>query len=129
MESLRHLVSLALLVVGIIHILPLSGVLGSDRLTSLYGISFTEPNLEILMRHRAMLFGVLGLFLVVAAFHPPLQTAALVGGFISVASFLVLTWLVGGYNAQLLRVVWADIVALVFLLVGGSVHIYIRSRD
>lgn len=60
---MRYLVSAMLVVVAVIHLLPLSGVLGSERLAALYGLSFNEPNLAILMRHRAVLFGLLGLFL------------------------------------------------------------------
>jgi hypothetical protein len=125
---MRHLVSAGLVVAAIIHILPLSGVLGSDRLASLYGISFDESNLEILMRRRAVLFGLLGFFLLVSAFRPSLQPAAFVAGFVSVVSFLVLSWSVGGYNAQVARVFWADIIALFSLLISVSAYIYARSR-
>ena len=59
----RYLVPAMLILVGLIHLLPLSGVLGSERLASLYGLSFSEPNLAILMRHRAVLFGLLGVLL------------------------------------------------------------------
>lgn len=115
---MKHLISAMLVVVAIIHLLPLSGVLSSERLNALYGLNFSEPNLAILMRHRAVLFGILGVFLLFAAFQPTLQMAALVIGFISVISFLWLAWSVGGYNAQVARVFAADIVALVCLIVG-----------
>ncbi|MBP6682432.1 MAG: hypothetical protein KA159_03895, partial [Halioglobus sp.] len=85
---MRYLVSAMLLIVAVIHLLPLSGVPGGERLASLYGISVNEPDLAILMRHRAVLFGLLGLFLLYAAFSPPLQTLAFIAGFISVLSFL-----------------------------------------
>jgi hypothetical protein len=77
---MRYLVSAMLAIVAIIHLLPLSGVLSSERLSSLYGLSFDEPNLAILMRHRAVLFGLLGSFMLFAAFRPSLQAAALVVG-------------------------------------------------
>lgn len=116
---MRTLVSAMLLVVAGIHLLPLSGVLGAARLTALYGLPVDEPNLAILMRHRAVLFGMLGSFLAYAAFSPRLQVAAVGAGFVSVASFLWLAWSVGGYNAQLSRVFVADVVALVCLLVAA----------
>ncbi len=125
---MRYLVSAMLVVVGIIHLLPVSGVMGAERLSALYGLRFDEPNLAILMRHRAMLFGLLGLFLVAAAFRPNLQGIALVAGFPSVLSFLYLAWSVGSYNAQIGRVFLADIVALVCLVIGTAAFLYAR-RD
>ena len=125
---MRYLVSAMLVVVAVIHLLPLSGVLGTERLNALYGISFDEPNLAILMRHRAVLFGLLGAFLLLAAFRPAFQVAALVAGFVSVLSFLYLAWSVGAYNAQVARVFIADIVALVCLVIGTAAYVYL-PRD
>jgi uncharacterized BrkB/YihY/UPF0761 family membrane protein len=125
---MRYLISAMLVVVGIIHLLPVSCVLGSDRLAALYGLPFGEPNLAILMRHRAVLFGLLGLFLIYAAFRPQLQAIAFIGGFVSVVSFLWLAWSVGGYNHQIARVVMVDIVALICLVVGAAAHLYVQGR-
>ncbi len=125
---MRYLVSAMLVVVGVIHFLPLSGVLGSERLAALYGLSFSEANLTILMRHRAVLFGLFGLFFFLAAFRPQLQTLAFIAGFASVVSFLWLAWSVGGYNAQVARVFMADIIALVCLIIGAGAHAYVQSR-
>jgi hypothetical protein len=116
---MRALVAICLVVVGIIHLLPLTGVLGSAKLATLYGTSFADPNLEILMRHRAVLFGLLGAFLIVAAFRREWQAAAFVAGTISMASFLLLARATGGYNSQLGRVVAVDLVALGCLVVGA----------
>ena len=119
---MRFIVPAMLLAVGIIHILPLSGVLSAARLFDLYGITFDDPNLEILMRHRAVLFGLLGIFLLTSAFLPNLQLAALITGFVSVVSFLYLAYSVGGYNDQVNRIVTADKAALVCLLVGSITY-------
>ncbi len=119
---MRFIVPAMLVVVGIIHLLPLSGILGGPRLVSLYGIQLNEPNLEILMRHRAVLFGLLGVFMLVAAFKPAYRTTAFVAGFFSVVSFLYLARSVGSYNAQISRVVIADILALICLVVGSVAH-------
>ena len=118
---MRHLLSATLVIVGIIHLLPLSGVAGDDQLRQLYGFSFAEPNLAILMRHRAVLFGLLGVFFVYAAFRPAMQPAAMIAGFISVVSLLWLAWSTGGLNTQIARVVAVDLVALVCLLVAAGV--------
>ena len=109
---MRHFISAMLVIAGIIHLLPLSGVISAERLAALYGGSFADPNLAIVMRHRAVLFGLLGLYLVVAAFVPAMQPVAFVAGLVSVTSFLWLAWAVGGYNAQMARIVAADLIAL-----------------
>jgi uncharacterized membrane protein len=51
-----------MLVVAAIHLVPISGFLGAQRLSALYGINVASADLEILMRHRAALFGILGVF-------------------------------------------------------------------
>ena len=117
-----------LVLVGIIHLLPVAGVLGADRLAALYGIALSEPNIEILMRHRAILFGLLGLFLVCAAFQPSLQTLAIVAGLVSVVSFIAIAWSVGGYNEPVRKVVIADIIAAVALIAAGVINLVGRNQ-
>lgn len=125
---MRHLVSAMLIVVALIHLIPVSGALGKDSLAALYGLSFDDPNLAILMRHRAVLFGLLGVFIGFAAFRPAYQPAAFVAGFVSVVSFLGLALAVGGYNAQVGRVFTSDIVALLCLMVGGAAYVYVTTK-
>lgn len=117
-----------LVIVGIIHLLPLTGALGNDSLTALYGVSVNDPNLAILMRHRAVLFGISGLFFLFAAFRPDYQTVAFIAAFLSVVSFLGLAVSVGGYNAQIARVFRVDIVALICIVIGVVAHTYLKTR-
>ena len=98
---MTYLLGAALIIVGVIHLLPLVGVLGPARLQALYGITLTDPTLVLLMRHRAILFGLLGAFLVVAAFVPTLQLSALILGATSAMSFLVLARKGGPYNPRI----------------------------
>ena len=122
-----RVLSVCLLVIGVIHLLPLAGVVGASRLSALYGIPVTEPNLELLLRHRAVLFGVIGGLCIAAAFRPALQGVALVVAATSVVSFLLLARAVGGYNAQVGRVVTADWVALAALTIGALAYWRIRG--
>jgi hypothetical protein len=116
---MKHkLISVLFIIVAVIHLLPLVGVLGGDHLNSLYGLRVDDPNLQILMRHRAVLFGLLGGLIFVAAFRQSLQPLAFVAGFVSLLSFLVIAFDVGGYNAALQRVVTADWVALACLVLA-----------
>lgn len=125
---MRYVISATLLLAAVIHLLPLAGVLGASRLTALYGVPFDDPNLAILMRHRAVLFGLLGAFLALAAFRPTLQPMAFLAGFVSVLSFLYLAWSVGGYNAQVGRVFAADVVALMSLAIGAAAYAFARRE-
>ncbi len=121
---MSHIVTVLLIIVGVIHILPLGGVLSAKRLTALYAITVNDPNLEILMRHRAVLFGLLGIFLIYAAFQPLFQPLAFITGFVSVLSFMGIARQVGGYNAALRKVFIADIVALGCLVVAVLLYVY-----
>lgn len=103
---------------SVINLLPISGVLSADRLATLYAVSFEDPNSVILMRHRAVLLGLIGALLAAAAFHPPLRPTAVVLGLVSMLSFVLIARLVGGYNAELRRVALADVIGSV-LLVGA----------
>nr|WP_298165166.1 phosphopantetheine adenylyltransferase [uncultured Pseudomonas sp.] len=122
------IISGLLIIAGIIHLLPLSGVLGAERLAALYGLSFEDPNLLLLMRSRALLFGLLGAFMLYAAWRPTLQPLALFGGLVSVLGFLLLAWSGPGYNDALRRVVIADWVALVCLALAALLYLLARSR-
>lgn len=125
---MRQLISAMMVIVAVIHLLPLLGVLGSEKLAALYGLDFSEPNLAILMRHRAVLFGLIGSFFLYAAFKPSLQPIAFVGAFISLASFILLVASTGNHNQLVQRVVLVDIIAIVALAIAVVAWWLARSR-
>lgn len=112
-----------LMLVAVIHLLPVVGLGGRAPLERLYGTAIDEPNLLLLMRHRAVLFGLLGAFLLAAAFDPRLHLAGLAVGLASVGSFLLLAWPRGGLTDQVRRVCLIDAVAAVLLVAGLIVHL------
>jgi hypothetical protein len=125
---MRILISIMLVIVAVIHILPVTGILGALQLYALYGLDINEPNLLILMRHRALLFGLLGAYLLYAAFQPPHQNLALLGAWVSVLSFLYFAWSTGAFNAAIARVVWVDIVAAACLSVATVARLSLHFR-
>ena len=125
--AMRHIATVALLFAGLVHLLPLAGMAGPERLSALYGVSVAEPNLEILLRHRAVLFGVLGCFFLYAAFHRELQPVALLVGLVSAGAFVAMAATVGGYNPQITKVVVADALCLAALAAGGVALWFTRS--
>ena len=125
----RVTVGVLYLVPAAIQLLPLYGLLGPAQLQSLYGLDFADPSLEVLMRHRAVLFGIVGALLLVAAFRPALRPAALLAGFASVLSFFALAYGVDGANAQVMRVAAVDWIAFGCLVVAAVLHLRRPTPD
>jgi len=124
LEPMKHLWTVLVLVAAAINFAPVLGVVSPERMGPLYGIDLDDPNLQILMRHRAILFGVVGGLLFVAAFHPPLRALGYVVGFSSMVSFLLIAWMVGGYNAEIQRVIVIDVVGIAALAGAGLLHAF-----
>ncbi len=108
--------------------MPLVGVVGADQLVSMYGVAIEDPSLVVLMRHRAVLFGILGVLLIAASRVTAWQLGAMWMGLVSVISFLVLAWSTDGANANIGKVVAVDVVALVLLLVGLAAKLALARR-
>jgi hypothetical protein len=110
---------------GLINIIPVTGVLGAARLEALYGQSFVGADLVLLMRHRAVFFGLLGALLIAAAFQSQLRTLAAVAGLVSMGSYMLLALPISEHGAAVQRVFWADMVGMALLAVGW----WLSSRD
>lgn len=119
---MQYLWIFLVLVAAAINLAPLLGAFAPDRMTALYAVSLDDPNLQVLMRHRAVLFGIVGGLLIAAAFHPPLRTVGYAAGFVSMLSFLLIAWLVGGYSAEIQRVILIDVIGIAALAAAGLVQ-------
>jgi hypothetical protein len=108
-----------LVVTAVVHLLPAAGVLGRDRLASLYDVDVDDPVLLLLLRHRAVLFGGVALAATTGIFVESLRPAALTLGLLSTASYVVL-WALGDGRGRRStdRVALIDL-GLVVLLVGA----------
>jgi hypothetical protein len=124
----KYVCVVALLVAGLIHLLPIPGVMGASTLMRLYGIEVHDRNTAILLQHRALLFGALGVLMLSAIALPWLRITALSVGLFSTASFIVVAMGVGGYNSAIGRVVFADVVAAVLLAAGLLVELWFPEK-
>lgn len=124
---MKHFVTVAFVAVGLLHLYPAVGVLGAARLEALYGVPVASADLELLLRHRAVTFGLLGALLIAAAWHAPLRGVALIAGLVSMGAFVVLALPLGVHAPAIARVFWADVVGLL-LLVPVGVALYRTSR-
>jgi hypothetical protein len=110
--------TIALFVSGIIHLIPIYGVSGPTALTQLYGIEVVDSNVAILLQHRALLFGILGVLMLLAIVLPSIRITVLVAGLLSAAGFIFVSMWVGGYNPAISRVIRADAIASALLAAG-----------
>lgn len=120
---MKHLWTVLVLVAALINLAPVLGAASAARMSALYGVPLDDPNLQILMRHRAVLFGLVGGLLLVAAFYPPLRATGYAVGFASMLSFLFIAFVVGDYNPQIRRVVLVDGVGIASLAGAALVHL------
>lgn len=117
----RLLASVVLLVVGTIHLLPLLGVLGTSRLEQLYQTRIEDPNLLLLKRHRALLFGLMAALLLAAAFRPMWQGLALLAAWGSVLGFVLLA--PPDLSPSLQRVWWTDVTMIPLLTLASWAYL------
>lgn len=116
-----------LFLVGLINFLPVLGALSAERLAQAYSIEVVGSDLEILLRHRALLFGIVGGFILVSVFIPVYQGAAMIIGAVSMVGFLVLALQVGDYNAALQKVLWVDVGGIVLLAAAAVLKVFFKA--
>ena len=104
-----------LLIVGLINFIPITGIFSAEQLGKLYGVNITDNNLLILLKHRALLFGLTGGFILYAAFVPSLHKYVFILGFISMLGFVIIAWNTGSYNELIKRIITIDLFALLCL--------------
>jgi hypothetical protein len=108
-----------LVLVGIINTLPVIGCVSAARLGKLYGVSWTDPTTILLLRHRAVLFGIIGVFILYSAVMPGLQPLAMLAAGIAMGSFLLLG---SGSDSRLKTIVLMDWIGLVALALAAALR-------
>lgn len=111
-------ITICLVIVGLINFVPLAGVIGAQKIESAYGVALNSNDLIILMRHRGLLFGIVGGFILYAAFVSSYQAAAMIMAATSMVGFAALVYSVGGYNGAINKVTIIDVVGIAFLLIA-----------
>ena len=112
-------IGFAMVLSGLIHLLPLVGVAGPSRVAGMYDVRVDGPDLAVLLVHRAVLFGLLGALLIAGAWVDDLQPYAIGAGLVSDLAFLAIAKVNPGINAAMQRVVRADVVSVVLLVAAG----------
>jgi len=112
-------VTVLLLIGAAIHLPPVLGVLGVAGMERAYGTAIPGPDLAILMRHRAVLFGLLGGLMAWAAFEEDLRWLAIGGGLISDVAFALLCWTHRDHGPKLGNVLNPDLLSIAALTAAG----------
>ncbi len=123
-EPVKFVISALLVTAGLINFVPVAGVLSADILASAYVIQAPEGDLLILLRHRALLLGILGALIFVSAFRRHLQPAAILAGLVSMLGFIAFTLASGEYGTELRGVVIMDVTAMTALAAAA----FLRRR-
>ena len=110
-------ISLTLVISGLINFLPIMGIFGSEKLDSLYGITIKDADLLILMRHRAILFGLIGTFMLASTWVKDWQIPAISIGLVSMLSFVGISQSSGTSNVSIKRIEVIDTILSIALAV------------
>lgn len=110
---------ITLFIAGVINLLPSVLAFLPDKISKSYGIEIPNENYELLLRHRAILFGIIGGLMIYSAVAKKHYEVSTVIGLISMISFIVLFFQIGGdINSELKKVMSIDIVGTVILCIG-----------
>jgi len=114
---MKRTISIILVLVGVMNFYPVMGVLSVDTLRNLYGVTIIDNDLLILMKHRAVMLGIIGVFMVIAAFRPNLQATAIIIGLTSMMAFVGLTLGAGDIGDSVNKVMLADVIGSLALII------------
>ena len=121
---LDKIISIILFIVGIINLLPLIVFFDVTKAAKLYGFPIEGESLIILMRHRGVLLGIVGIALIVAAIRPEFRILAISLALISKFAFIFLTFTSANYTPEVRQVALIDVGAIVLLFVVLGLHFY-----
>jgi hypothetical protein len=118
---------IALFLTSIVNILPALGAFLPSKMKDAYGIDIPDANFELLLRHRAVLFGIVGGFMLYASITKNYLSLASIIGLISMISFLILYFVSEGHiNEPLTKVMKIDAVAAAFLLIAYLAYSFMK---
>ena len=108
---------------GVVNLLPATLLFLPRNMAKSYGIAVPDGNYELLLRHRAVLFGIVGGLMLYSTLTRKYYAVSTVIGLVSMVSFVALYYLIDKpINAELKRVMMIDSLAIVVLLVGLGVY-------
>jgi heme A synthase len=115
-------------IAGLINLIPALLAFFPDKISKSYGVVIPNANYELLLRHRAILFGIIGMLMIYSAVVKKHYEIATTVGLISMTSFIILYFIIGkDINSELKKIMIVDIIATVILCIG-SVLFLLKSK-
>jgi heme A synthase len=119
LRNMELIFRITLFIAGLINLLPALLAFLPDKISNSYGIDIPNSNYELLLRHRAILFGIIGGLMIFSAIVKKHYEISTIAGLISMLSFILLYFLIDkGINSELKKVMMIDIVATAILCIG-----------
>lgn len=124
---MRYFIVFGYLLAAAINLAPALGMFSDAVLTRLYAVPISSNDLSLLLRHRAVLFGIVGALLLTATFIERLRTSAAIAGLASMLSFILLFVLSDTDNDKLQWVMLIDVWVVAIFIPGFVGHIRYSS--
>jgi len=110
---------ICLFIAGVINFLPSILAFIPSKISTSYGVEISNSNYELLLRHRAVMFGIIGGIMIYSAITKRNYSMAVLIGLISMISFFILYKLQSGeINPELNKVMKIDVAGIIILIVG-----------
>ncbi len=116
-----------LFIAGAINALPILIAFLPEKIKGSYGIEVPDSNYELLLRHRAILFGIVGGIMIYSAITKKYYDLAVLIGAISMISFVLFFFKIGNINTELRKVMLIDVVGIVILAIGYISFLFIKK--
>ena len=120
-------ISILLITVGLINFLPVIGIISAEKLSAAYAVELIGNDIVILMRHRALLFGLIGGFMLYSVWKPSYQSVAMVMAAISMLGFLFFVAAADHYNASITKIAIIDLIGLAALAIAAGLKYLSRN--
>ena len=115
----------SLLISGIINLLPSMLAFLPNKFSQSYGIAIEDGNLELLLRHRAFLFFIIGGLMIYSSVMKKNYEISTISGLISMISFIVLFFLTEKpINSKLKKVMVIDSIASAILSLSSLFYFF-----
>lgn len=115
---------ICLAIAAIINFIPVVGVYSKSTLELLYQVELANADLVFLLRHRAVMFGLIGILLFYSLVKPQLRLFAASIGLTSMLSFSFLAWQLEIHNDKLQQLAIIDLIVSLVLILGIILHRY-----